>query len=69
MTAEFTTHYSATGRRFFVFGVFVRTRLYHEGNTWLYVNRGIGMEGGQAPRVRFWSRPELTVIDIRSATP
>lgn len=38
--------------------------LYHVENTWLYVNRGIGMEGGRAPRVRFWSRPEITVIDI-----
>lgn len=41
--------------------------LYHEKNTWLYVNRGVGMEGGPAPRVRFWSKPELTVIDIRPA--
>jgi predicted MPP superfamily phosphohydrolase len=39
--------------------------LYHEMATWLYVNRGVGMEGGPAPRVRFWSQPELTVIDIR----
>jgi len=42
--------------------------LYHEGDTWLYVNRGIGMAGGLAPRVRFWSRPELTVIDIQPNT-
>jgi predicted MPP superfamily phosphohydrolase len=38
--------------------------LYKVKNTWLYVNRGIGMEGGAAPRVRFWARPEITVIDI-----
>jgi uncharacterized protein len=38
--------------------------LYREGETWLYVNRGIGMEGGAAPRVRFWARPEVTVIEI-----
>jgi predicted MPP superfamily phosphohydrolase len=38
--------------------------LYREKNTWLYVNRGIGMEGGRAPRVRFCARPELTVIEI-----
>jgi uncharacterized protein len=38
--------------------------LYREGETWLYVNRGIGMEGGPAPRVRFWARPEVTVIEI-----
>jgi predicted MPP superfamily phosphohydrolase len=40
--------------------------LYREGQTWLYVNRGIGMEGGNAPRVRFWARPEVTVIEIGS---
>jgi predicted MPP superfamily phosphohydrolase len=49
------------------FGKRYEAGLYHEGDTWLYVNRGIGMEGGPAPRVRFWSRPELTVIDIRPA--
>ena len=38
--------------------------LYRKEDTILYVNRGIGMEGGHAPRVRFWSRPEITVIDI-----
>lgn len=38
--------------------------LYREGETWLYVNRGIGMEGGHAPRVRFWARPEITVIEV-----
>ena len=38
--------------------------LYHVDNTWMYVNRGIGMEGGRAPRVRFWARPEIAVIDI-----
>ena len=38
--------------------------LYREGETTLYVNRGIGMEGGPAPRVRFWARPEVTVIEI-----
>lgn len=38
--------------------------LYREGGTWLYLNRGIGMEGGQVPRVRFWARPEVTVIEV-----
>lgn len=38
--------------------------LYREDETWLYVNRGIGMEGGIAPRVRFWARPEVTVIEL-----
>jgi predicted MPP superfamily phosphohydrolase len=38
--------------------------MYEVGHTKLYVNRGIGMEGGAAPRVRFCSRPEITVFDI-----
>jgi predicted MPP superfamily phosphohydrolase len=38
--------------------------LYRLNDTWLYVNRGIGMDGGLSPRVRFLARPELTIIDI-----
>jgi uncharacterized protein len=38
--------------------------LYQIDGTQLYVNRGIGMEGGHAPRVRFWARPEITVIRV-----
>ncbi len=34
------------------------------GETRLYVDRGIGMEGGRVPRVRFCARPEVTVIAI-----
>ena len=30
----------------------------------LYVNRGLGMEGRNAPRVRFCARPEITVLEI-----
>jgi predicted MPP superfamily phosphohydrolase len=40
--------------------------LYRKGDTVMYVNRGIGMEGGNAPRVRFCARPEVTVLDIVS---
>jgi predicted MPP superfamily phosphohydrolase len=38
--------------------------LHRVGRTQLYVNRGIGMEGGRIPRVRFCSRPEITVIEV-----
>jgi len=31
----------------------------------LYVNRGIGMEGGIAPRIRIFARPEITVFHIK----
>ncbi len=37
--------------------------LHRVEDTWLYVTRGVGMEGG-APRVRFFARPEVTVIDV-----
>jgi uncharacterized protein len=30
----------------------------------LFVSRGIGMERGNAPRMRFCCRPELAVIDL-----
>jgi predicted MPP superfamily phosphohydrolase len=30
----------------------------------LYVSRGIGMEGGDMPRVRFCSRPEVALIEL-----
>jgi len=46
------------------FGKRYEAGLYRENKTFLYVSRGIGMEGGRAPRVRFWARPELTVIDV-----
>jgi predicted MPP superfamily phosphohydrolase len=46
------------------FGKKYEAGLYREGQTSLYVNRGIGMEGGPAPRVRFCARPEVTVIEI-----
>jgi predicted MPP superfamily phosphohydrolase len=50
------TH-SKTSKRF-------ESGLYRVGDTWLYVNRGIGMDGGLSPRVRFLARPELTIIDL-----
>jgi predicted MPP superfamily phosphohydrolase len=42
--------------------------LHKLGNTYEYTNRGIGMEGGNAPRVRFLARPEVTVFDISGIT-
>ena len=46
------------------FGKRYESGLYRVQDTWLYVNRGIGMEGGNAPRVRFCARPEVTVIEV-----
>lgn len=42
--------------------------LYRVGETTMYVNRGIGMEGGPAPRMRLFARPELTCYEIHPAT-
>lgn len=35
---------------------------YREGNTHLYVSRGIGMEGFGAPRARFFCPPEVVLV-------
>jgi len=53
---------SKYGRRF-------ERGLHRVEGTWMYVSRGIGMEGGPFPRVRFGARPEVTVIDIHPASP
>jgi predicted MPP superfamily phosphohydrolase len=46
------------------FGKKYESGTYQVNDTLLNVNRGIGMEGGSAPRVRFWAWPEVTVIEI-----
>ena len=38
--------------------------LYRVGPGFMYVTRGVGLEGGGAPRVRFFARPEIAVIEI-----
>jgi len=38
--------------------------LYEVEGAHLYVNRGVGMEGSVAPRVRFYCRPEISFIEI-----
>jgi len=47
------------------FGKKYESGMYTVGRTTLYVNRGIGLEGGLTPRVRFFARPEITVFDIK----
>ena len=38
--------------------------LYLVDGVWLDVNRGLGMAGDWAPRVRFCSRPEITLLEL-----
>jgi predicted MPP superfamily phosphohydrolase len=40
---------------------------YREGNTYLYVSRGLGMEGFGAPRARFLCPPEVVLITLDGA--
>jgi predicted MPP superfamily phosphohydrolase len=40
---------------------------YHEGDTTLYISRGIGMEGKGMPRMRFLCEPEIELIELRGA--
>ncbi len=51
------------------FGKRFERGLYTVQNTHLYVNRGIGMEGGPAPRMRLFAKPEVTCIDLVGTTP
>ena len=46
------------------FGAYNDAGLHRIGSGLLCVNRGIGMEGGWVPRVRFGCRPEITVVEI-----
>lgn len=44
------------------FGKKYESGLFHEGDTWMYVNRGVGCEG--TPHFRFFARPEVTMIEL-----
>jgi predicted MPP superfamily phosphohydrolase len=37
---------------------------YHVGGTMLYVSRGLGMEGWEAPRMRFLCPPEMEIVEL-----
>lgn len=38
--------------------------LYDVDGVPMYVNRGVGCDGGSAPRIRFLCRPEVAVLDL-----
>jgi len=48
---------SKTGKKY-------ESGLYRVGNTVVYTNRGLGMEGVWAPRVRFLCRPEIAIFHV-----
>jgi uncharacterized protein len=47
-----------------IFGKKYEMGLYTLQNMTLYVNRGVGMEGMDAPRARFLAPPEVAVFDL-----
>ncbi|MBN1954450.1 MAG: metallophosphoesterase family protein [Anaerolineae bacterium] len=49
------------------FGKRYESGLYREGDTVLYVSRGLGMEGLGAPRARFFAPPELILFTLTAA--
>ncbi len=54
--------YSTYGRRF-------ASGLFMEGDTTMYVSRGLGFEGGWLPRARFLCRPEIVGIELTAKAP
>lgn len=48
---------------------FIESGLPQHGETYLYVNRGLGMEGHGMPPVRIGCRPEIAVLDLEGLTP
>jgi len=49
------------------FGKKYEAGMYHVDDIDLYVNRGVGMDDGLAPRVRFLVRPEIALFNIKPA--
>jgi predicted MPP superfamily phosphohydrolase len=48
-----------------IYGKRYEAGLYRQGNTVMYISRGIGMEGEAAPRARFFCRPEIVYLTLR----
>ena len=48
------------------FGKRYEAGLYSMNGTRMYVNRGLGLDGGWSPRVRLFCRPEVTVVDLKA---
>jgi hypothetical protein len=46
------------------FGKKYESGMFKVANVILYVNRGIGMDGGPSPKARFFARPEITIFEI-----
>jgi predicted MPP superfamily phosphohydrolase len=47
-----------------MFGRQYASGLFQEGDTTMYVSRGLGFEGGGLPRARFLCRPEIVSVEL-----
>lgn len=42
--------------------------VFRRGDAWLVCSRGVGMERGNAPRIRFWCRPQLVLLELHDGS-
>jgi predicted MPP superfamily phosphohydrolase len=42
--------------------------LFREKDTWMYISRGLGLEGGGMPRARFLCRPEIVFLELEGTS-
>lgn len=42
--------------------------VFRRGATWLVCSRGVGLERSDAPRIRFWCRPQLILLELGDGT-
>jgi predicted MPP superfamily phosphohydrolase len=47
-----------------VYGKRYEAGLARKNDTWMYINRGLGFEGGGMPRARFLCRPEILSVEL-----
>lgn len=48
-----------------VYGKRYEAGLARQADTWMYISRGLGFEGGGMPRARFLCRPEVVSIELK----
>lgn len=52
-----------------IYGRRYASGLFQEGDTTMYVSRGLGFEGSWLPRARFLCRPEIASIELAAGAP
>jgi predicted MPP superfamily phosphohydrolase len=47
-----------------IYGKRYEAGLAQQADSWMYISRGLGFEGGGMPRARFLCRPEIVSIEL-----